>query len=110
MSAEVPPTSSVMTLSKPAARPTAIPPMMPATGPDISSCVGRASAVSTVRVRGERAQPLVHTPQVAARLRSDVGVQCGGREALVLTMLGSHLVGDRHVGVGHLLGEDLLDA
>jgi hypothetical protein len=44
MSAEVPPISSVMTFSKPAMRPAQIPPINPATGPDMSSETGRASA------------------------------------------------------------------
>ena len=48
MSADVPPTSRVMTLSKPAWRPTQMPPTTPATGPDMSRLTGRAIAPCAV--------------------------------------------------------------
>ncbi len=48
MSAEVPPTSSVITFSVPAARPIQMPPTIPAAGPDMRSDIGRPIAPSTV--------------------------------------------------------------
>ena len=48
MSAEVPPTSSVITFSKPAWRPTQMPPTTPATGPDMSRFTGRSTAPCAV--------------------------------------------------------------
>jgi len=48
MSAEVPPTSRVITLSKPACLPAQMPPTTPATGPDMSRLTGRATAASGV--------------------------------------------------------------
>ena len=48
MSADVPPTSSVITFSNPACLPAQMPPTTPATGPDMSRLTGRATAASAV--------------------------------------------------------------
>ena len=103
MSADVPPTSSVITLSKPACRPAQMPPTTPATGPDMSSVTGRliaASAVATPDAEVIRCSP-VRTPSASSSswrradvrgdLRADVGVEADRREALVLAVLRDHL-------------------
>ena len=48
MSADVPPTSSVITFSNPACLPAQMPPTTPATGPDMSRLTGRSTAASAV--------------------------------------------------------------
>ena len=48
MSAEVPPMSSVTTFSWPAIVPAQMPPIRPATGPDMSRLTGRCVAEATV--------------------------------------------------------------
>ncbi len=48
MSADVPPTSSEMTLGVPAVRPTQMPPIRPATGPENSVETGFSAALSAV--------------------------------------------------------------
>ena len=53
MSADVPPMSSVTTLSKPATRPAQMPPMSPATGPDMRRLTGRCATDSTVAIPPE---------------------------------------------------------
>jgi hypothetical protein len=53
MSAEVPPMSSVTTFSCPDRRPAQMPPISPATGPDMSRLTGRAVADSTLAMPPE---------------------------------------------------------
>ena len=49
-------------------------------------------------------------PDIAAHPRADIGIEAGGREALELAIERQHLAGDREIGVGAFLSEDLLDA
>src|SRR5579884_376991 len=53
-----------------------------------------------------RLQDALQLLQVAADLRPDVGVEDGRRGALVLAVLAQHLVRERAVDVGRLLGQD----
>ena len=101
--------------------PAQIPPIRPATGPDISRFTGRCVADVDRRhaarglhqlhlVREARGpQRLVEAFDVARDLRADVRVQADGREALELAVERQHLVRDRQVGVRELLEHDLLD-
>ena len=122
MSADVPPMSSVTTFSKPATLPAQMPPISPATGPDMSRFTGRCAADSTVAMPPEDCisctpwreallpHRLVEAGDVARHLRADVGVQAHRREALELAVERQHLVRDRQVGLRELLEHDLLDA
>ena len=113
--------SRVTTFSNPAIFPAQMPPIRPATGPDMSRFTGRCVAESTVAIPPEdcmsrtpcakprAAQRLVEAGDVARDLRSDVRVQADGREALVLPVERQHLVRDREVGLRELLEHDLLD-
>ena len=113
--------SSVTTLSKPAALPAQIPPISPATGPDIRRFTGRSVAASTVAVPPEdciiRSRAGIPPPakpgriwHVSRHLGADVRIQAHGREALELAVERQHLVGDRQERVRQLLEQDLLDA
>ena len=73
MSAEVPPTSSVITFSKPAWRPIQMPPTTPATGPDIEQVHGaldRALRGGDAAGRGHQVQAGAHAQARAARPRA----------------------------------------
>ena len=99
-----------------------MPPISPATGPDMSRLTGRCAADSTVAmppedcisctpcVRPDVAHRLVEAGDVARHLRPDVGVQGDGREALELAVERQHLVRDGEEGLRELLEQDLLDA
>ena len=119
MSAEVPPTSSVITLSYPACLP----------GPDAADDAGDGAGHEQVHgprdgafrrgdaARGrhqvqlrphlQRLELLLEPADVARDLRADVGVERDGREALVLPVLRQHLGRDREERLGELLAHDL---
>ena len=113
--------SRVTTLSWPATLPAQIPPMRPATGPDMRRLTGRCVADSTVAMPPDDCMSwtprreacalhrLVEAGHVPRDLRADVRVQADRREPLVLAVERQHLVRDREVGVGELLEHDLLD-
>ena len=122
MSADVPPTSSVITFACPASRPAQMPPTTPATGPDMSRLTGRfaaASAVATpdadvIRCRPVRTPSSVELLLQPVHVRPDLGaderVQADRREALVLAVLGQHLRRDGEERLGELLAHDLRHA
>ena len=70
MSAEVPPMSSVTTFSKPAIRPAQMPPISPATGPDMSRLTGRCAADSTVAMPPEDCISWTPCAKPASRIAS----------------------------------------
>jgi len=98
-----------------------MPPIRPATGPDIRRFTGRCVADSIVAIPPEdcisctltlvagRAQRLVEPGDVPRNLRPDVRVQADGREALELAVERQHLVRDRKERLRELLEHDLLD-
>ena len=99
-----------------------MPPIRPATGPDMSRLTGRcarrldrrhaAGRLHQLHARGVKPASRSASSKrddVARHLRPDVRVQAHGREALELAVERQHLVRDGQVGLRELLEHDLLD-
>ena len=120
ISAEVPPTSKVMTRSRPQAAAVQAPPSTPAAGPDNRVSTGRSATMEAVATpplepMTRSAQPSPSSPRpagetvdVVAHLRPHEGVHRRGGEALELAELRGHLGGSRDESAGMFLGDDPL--
>ena len=117
--AVVPPMSKVMTFGDAARRASACAPTTPPAGPDSMMCMGLAAAAAApirppfdCMIRSGARTPRAarsasQAREVARDDRHDVGVDHGGRGALVLLDLGQHLGAERERHLGREALDDL---